>query len=78
MLVERGPAPEILGRNINPYILQFGFRNDRLWQGVAELQVLQTDISDILQVAGLRCRLQGSIIAGITYCLLSNNCPDAK
>ena len=66
MLVERGPAPEILGRNINPYILQFGFRNDRLWQGVAELQVLQTDISDILQVAGLRCRLQGSIIAGIT------------
>ena len=47
MLVERGPAPEILGRNINPYILQFGFRNDRLWQGVAELQVLQTDISDI-------------------------------
>lgn len=65
MLVERGPAPEVLCRDVNPYVLQLGFRDDRLRQGIAELQVLQTDISDILQVAGLRCRLQRSIIASI-------------
>ena len=67
MLVERGPAPEVLCRDVNPYVLQLGFRDDRLRQGIAELQVLQTDISDILQVAGLRRRLQRSIIASIAY-----------